>query len=148
MRWAESEVLRDNPRSSARKEGERQENQSALTQESAQGRSGQGASHASATMKLKAEIATIEARPGGGRFLKAQLKEVWARCGCECAGLFRFRPVGRAERLKRIHELHIKPEARCQRRFAPAAPSWGPSLAKTCVLDGHALSSHVAGRSG
>jgi len=81
--------------------------------------------------KLKEEIAAIEARLAAGG-LKAQLKEVGPVAAASVLDYFAS-PVGRTT-LKRIHELHIKPEV-VATPVATVTQS-GPFAGKTCVLTG------------
>jgi DNA ligase (NAD+) len=92
--------------------------------------------------ELKAEIATIEQRLAAGG-LKAQLKEVGPVAAASVLDYFGS-SVGH-KTLKRIHELHIKPEV-VATPVAAVAQS-GPFAGKTCVLTGtlNSLSRDEAG---
>ena len=126
---AKSEVLRD-IRDLGAKESERQE----ISPRSRKNPPKDEADKARRTQRddeLKAEIAEIEARLAAGG-LKAQLKEVGPVAAASVLEYFAS-PVGRAT-LKRIHELHIKPEAVAIPVAASAEA--GPFAGKTCVLTG------------
>lgn len=126
---AKSEVLHD-IRDLGAKEGERQE----ISPRSRKNPPKDEADKAHRTQRdeeLKAEIAEIEARLAAGG-LKAQLKEVGPVAAASVLNYFAS-PVGRAG-LKRIHDLHIKPEAVAT---PPSAITQaGPFAGKTCVLTG------------
>ena len=126
---AESEVLRD-IRDLGVKEAERQE----ISPRSRKNPPKDDADKARRTQRdeeLKAEIGAIEERLAAGG-LKAQLKEVGPVAAASVLDYFGS-PVGRAT-LKRIHELHIKPEVVAV-PVAAVAQS-GPFAGKTCVLTG------------